>query len=197
MKYQSIIWSLRYLVNTPPDLTFLVGFVSRFMEEPREDHFASVKRILCYVVGTRKWALWFGKKKREQEMLMGHNDTDFAGDVDARKSTTGVLFFLVGSPTSWKSKKQSVERPCPHDQINSSDYPYLVCGYPSNHVEFVGYHLGMGLDLPHISYDQLGNIFQSNQSTLSTFFCHRSRCNVALVVPFHISTSTPIQLYVV
>jgi hypothetical protein len=34
------------------------------------------------------------------------------------------------------------------DQINSSDYPYLVHGYPSNHMGFVSYRLGTGLDLP-------------------------------------------------
>jgi hypothetical protein len=46
----------------------------------------------------------------------------------------------------------------PRNQINSGDYPYLMCGYPSNHVRFVSYHLGMGPDLPYIymkGYDRL------------------------------------------
>jgi hypothetical protein len=50
--YRSIIGSLRYLVNTRPDLAFVVGYVSHFLEEPREDHLAVVKKILCYVAGT-------------------------------------------------------------------------------------------------------------------------------------------------
>jgi hypothetical protein len=41
-------------------------------------------------------------------------------------------------------------RSVPCDQINSSDYPYLVCGYPSNHVGFIWYRLGTGPDLPYI-----------------------------------------------
>ena len=36
--YQSIVGGLRYLVHTRPDITFAVGYVSRFMEDPREDH---------------------------------------------------------------------------------------------------------------------------------------------------------------
>jgi hypothetical protein len=32
--YWSIIWYLRYLVNTCPDLVFVVGYVSHFLEEP-------------------------------------------------------------------------------------------------------------------------------------------------------------------
>jgi hypothetical protein len=41
-------------------------------------------------------------------MLIGFNDTNFAGDVDARKSTTGVIFFLVNNPVTWQSMKQRV-----------------------------------------------------------------------------------------
>jgi hypothetical protein len=36
------------------------------------------------------------------------------------------------------------DSPCAHDLINSSDYTYLVRGYPSNNVGVVGYLLGIG-----------------------------------------------------
>ena len=36
--YRIIVGSLRYLVHTRPDITFVVGYVSRFMKDPREDH---------------------------------------------------------------------------------------------------------------------------------------------------------------
>jgi hypothetical protein len=55
--YQNIIRSLRYLVNTHPDLAFVVGYVSHFLEEPREDHLTAVKKILRYVAGTCNWGL--------------------------------------------------------------------------------------------------------------------------------------------
>jgi hypothetical protein len=32
-------------------------------------------------------------------------DSDLAGDNDGRKSTTGMIFFLVESPVSWQSAK--------------------------------------------------------------------------------------------
>jgi hypothetical protein len=96
------------LVNTHPDLAFDVGYVSHFVEEPREDHLATVKKILRYVVGTCNWGLWFGQKKGNQALLIGFSDADFAGDVDARKSTTGVIFFLTNNPITWQSMKQKV-----------------------------------------------------------------------------------------
>ena len=39
--YRSIIGGLRYLVHTRPDIAFAMGYVSRFMEDPREDHWAA------------------------------------------------------------------------------------------------------------------------------------------------------------
>jgi hypothetical protein len=106
--YQSIVESLRYLVNTHPDLTFAVNYVSHFLEEPREDHLVAVKKILRYVAGTCNWGLWFGQKKENQALLTGFNDADFAGDVDAKKSTTGVIFFLMNNLIMWQSMKQKV-----------------------------------------------------------------------------------------
>jgi hypothetical protein len=57
----------------------------------------SGKWILCYVAVTSNWGLWFGRKKENQALLTGFNDADFVGDVDARKGTTGVIFFLANS----------------------------------------------------------------------------------------------------
>jgi hypothetical protein len=37
-KYWRIVWSLRYLVHTRPDLVYAVGYVSRFLERPTEEH---------------------------------------------------------------------------------------------------------------------------------------------------------------
>jgi hypothetical protein len=39
---------------------------------------------------------------------MGYSDSDLAGDLDSRKSTSGVLFFLGKSPVRWQCTKQRV-----------------------------------------------------------------------------------------
>ena len=41
-------------------------------------------------------------------MLYGYTDSDYAGDVDDRKSTSGYVFFLAGGAVSLTSKKQPV-----------------------------------------------------------------------------------------
>jgi hypothetical protein len=40
--------------------------------------------------------------------LTGFTDSDYAGDVDSRKSTSRVFFFLCGSLVSSQSNRQSV-----------------------------------------------------------------------------------------
>jgi hypothetical protein len=102
-------------VNTRSDLALIVGYVSHFLEEPREDHLAAVKKILRYVAGTCNWRLWFCRKKRNQTLLTGFSDANFAGDVDARKSTTWIIFFLTNSLITWQSMKQKVVTQCSYE----------------------------------------------------------------------------------
>ena len=59
--YRSIIGGLRYLVHTRLDIAFAVGYVSRFMEDPREDHWATVKWLLRYVKGMVDQGIVFPK----------------------------------------------------------------------------------------------------------------------------------------
>jgi hypothetical protein len=40
-RYWSIISKLRYLTHTWPDISFAFGYVSRFIEDLREDHWAA------------------------------------------------------------------------------------------------------------------------------------------------------------
>ena len=106
-EYRSIVGSLRYLVHTRPDLTFAVGFVSRFMEAPTREHLAAVRRLLRYIAGTTRLGCRYGRSAGTPR-LVGYSDSDLAGDVDSRKSTSGTLYFLGSSPVTWQSQKQKI-----------------------------------------------------------------------------------------
>ena len=101
--YRSIVGGLHYLVHMRPDIAFVVGYVSRFMKDPREDHWATVKRLLCYVKGTVDHGIIFPKTDRSRLQLTMFSDADMAGDIDGRWSTSGVLVFLESAPISWLS----------------------------------------------------------------------------------------------
>lgn len=93
-RYRSIIGSLRYLVNTRPNIAYAVGMASWFMESPTKGHWAVVKRIVRYVAGTLNYGCKYTKKEDAGLNLLGYTDSDHGGDLVLRKSTTGMIFFL-------------------------------------------------------------------------------------------------------
>jgi hypothetical protein len=109
-EYRSLIGSLRYLCNSRLDLANPVGYLSRFMEAQGQEHLAAVKRVLRYVAGTLQWGLHYypGKKNGGVPKLLGYSDIDLAGNVNDRKSTSGLIFFMAGGPVAWQSAKQKV-----------------------------------------------------------------------------------------
>jgi hypothetical protein len=106
--YRSVIGTLRYLINTRPDLAFAVGVVSRYMEAPGKEHWNAVKHILRYLKGTLGYGCRYERGAELKPMLLGYSDSDFAGDTEDRKSTSGAAYYLGGSLVTWSSQKQRI-----------------------------------------------------------------------------------------
>jgi len=104
--YKQLVGSLMYLIATRPDTAYAVSFVSHFMEHPIESHFLATKRILRYLQGTQNLEIFY--KAGINEKLFAYTDSDYAGDLEDRKSTSGYAFLLAGGVISWVSKKQPV-----------------------------------------------------------------------------------------
>ncbi|XP_062213677.1 secreted RxLR effector protein 161-like [Phragmites australis] len=85
-----------------------MGYVSRYMEDPCEDHYTAVKHLLRHVVGTHGYGVVYKKEGGVALTLTGYSNSDMADDLDGCKSTTSVLFLLGHSPISWQSQKQRV-----------------------------------------------------------------------------------------
>ncbi|GKC58333.1 hypothetical protein Tco_1085931 [Tanacetum coccineum] len=104
--YASAVRSLMFaMICTRPDIAHAVGVVSRYMAEPGRGHWEALKRILRYIKGTSDVALCY---EESGLTVKGYVDSDYAGDLDGSKSTTGYVFTLSGGIVSWVSKLQSV-----------------------------------------------------------------------------------------
>ncbi|XP_074309422.1 secreted RxLR effector protein 161-like [Silene latifolia] len=100
--YSSAVGSLMYaMVCTRPDLAQSVSVVSRFMGDPGKEHWQAVKRIFRYLKGTSDVGLIYGGDR--ECLVSGYSVSDYAGDVDSRRSMTGYVFTLGGSVVSWKA----------------------------------------------------------------------------------------------
>ncbi|XP_057843124.1 secreted RxLR effector protein 161-like [Cryptomeria japonica] len=102
-RYRSLVGSLMYLTTMRPDIMYDVSVVSRFMQDPHESHWLAAKRILRYVSGTHNFDIQYSPTDKFE--LVGYTDSDWAGSVDDRKSTSGYVFFLGSRVVSRSSKK--------------------------------------------------------------------------------------------
>ena len=92
--YKRLVGSLMYLNATRLDIIFALSLIPRFMETLKSTHWQAGKRILRYIAGTTK--------------LIGYTDSDFAGSIDDRKSTSGYVFIFGLGSVAWASKKQPI-----------------------------------------------------------------------------------------
>jgi hypothetical protein len=104
-RYRSLMGNLWYLVHTWHDICFAVGYLRRFMEDPRQTHLNDVKHLPRYIAGTWNYGIRYSKQEGDGNLL-GYPDSDFASDVKDRRSTSCTIFFLGNKPVSWQSKKQ-------------------------------------------------------------------------------------------
>lgn len=105
-RYRRLVGKLIYLAHTRPDIGFAVSMVSRHMSNPTEAHMSAVRRILQYLKGTPGKGLYF--KKSQNKGIEVYTDSDWAGCISDRKSTSGYCSFVWGNMVTWRSKKQYV-----------------------------------------------------------------------------------------
>ena len=104
--FKRLVGSLMYLTATRPDIMQGVSLISRFMETPKDTHWSVGKRILRYIAGTRDYGIMYASTEKKE--LIGYTDSDFAGSLDDRKSTSGYVFHLGSGVIAWASKKQPI-----------------------------------------------------------------------------------------
>ncbi|XP_057816404.1 secreted RxLR effector protein 161-like [Cryptomeria japonica] len=103
--YWQFVGSLLYLTHSHLDLSYAVGVVSKYMQEPHELHWKATKRILHYVQGTISYEIHYSVGCTLD--LIGYADSDWVGDSIDRKSTSEYVLNLGSGPICWSSKKQS------------------------------------------------------------------------------------------
>ena len=104
INYRQAVGQLLFLLNTRPDLAYAVGEVSRFVANPGHEHFLALKRIFQYLKGTIDFGILYDKS--QPPTLKAYSDSDWAGDPDTSKSTTGYVFTFMGEPITYRSSRQ-------------------------------------------------------------------------------------------
>ncbi|GJS86173.1 hypothetical protein Tco_0752714 [Tanacetum coccineum] len=101
---ESIIWSQTSTGAWYDDLSNF-WYQRMLQAKPTEKHLTAVKRIFRYLKDSINMGLWYPKDTGFE--LTAFSDSDHAGCLDSRKSTSGGIQFLGGDKlVSWSSKKQ-------------------------------------------------------------------------------------------
>ncbi|KAL0396474.1 UNVERIFIED_CONTAM: Retrovirus-related Pol polyprotein from transposon TNT 1-94 [Sesamum calycinum] len=95
------------MVCDRPDLAHAVSQICKYMSNPGRHHCEAVKWIFRYLKGIVGYGVVFGSQQNDP-LVVGYLDSNYAGDLDDRRSTTRYVFTLGGGPIYWKSKVQSI-----------------------------------------------------------------------------------------
>ena len=101
--YRELVGSLLYAAKaTRPDIAHAVGVLTRYLIAPTSQHVNAAKHVLRYIQGTLDYHVCYGS----QDELTAWADSDWAGDLATRKSTTGFVIMLSGGPVAYASTLQ-------------------------------------------------------------------------------------------
>ena len=157
--YREVIGSLMYLqISTRPDLAYSVCYLSRFLNSYDTSHIAAANQILRYLKATQHLGIVYSRNASLN--LYGYSDSDWASDVNNRRSTTGYVFFMAGGAISWKSSLQSTVA------LSTSEAEYMAlsaCAQESIALQYLCASFNLPTDQPvQIFEDNSGAIAMAN-----------------------------------
>ena len=104
--YRKVLGMLSHLTrHTRPDIAYATFYSARYQQDPGIEHWKGIKRILRYLKGNRNAAITFDITKPFFEVYC---DSDYCGDHDNNKSTTGFVILMHGIPIMAKSRRQTI-----------------------------------------------------------------------------------------
>eukprot|EP00253_Pinus_taeda_P025146 PITA_25146 len=91
-KYRKLVGSLNYLTTTKPNISFALGILSRFMQNPCEGHWYATKGVLKYLKGTQDFGIKYTQV--DDFSLIRYSNSDFDGDKETGVSTSTYAMSL-------------------------------------------------------------------------------------------------------
>ena len=118
-EYRRAAARINYLAQDRADLAFAAKEVSRAMSDPNKGDVVRLKRVLRYLKGTPRIAIRYPWQDREQK-ITGFTDSDWAGCVKTRRSTSGGCI-VVGKHLlhHWSSTQTTVALSSGEAELNA------------------------------------------------------------------------------
>ena len=119
--YRKLVGSLMYLsTRTRPDIAYITFKLAQFVEKPLYSHWKALMRVLKYLKSTQTFGIIYSKTQIKN-LLFSYSDSDFAGDISDRKSTTGSVILLNSGSIVWTSHRQKCVA------TSTTEAEYIAC----------------------------------------------------------------------
>ena len=107
-EYRALAARLNYLALDRMDLQYVAKCVSKYMASPCEHDWLALKKVAKYLVGKPRFVQLF-KWQTMPSGFTAYSDSDWAGDRETRKSTSGGMVMLGAHLVkSWSSTQQVI-----------------------------------------------------------------------------------------
>lgn len=104
--FRSLVGSLLYVATcTRPDIAYMVNQLSRHLERPTQQHWKAAIRVLRYLKSTKSVGIQYGVESKDVK-VSAFSDANWASNKDDRRSVSGVMVMINGSPVIFKSRTQ-------------------------------------------------------------------------------------------
>ena len=103
----NIVGALRYAADcTRPDISFTTSLLARFLQNPSNEHYNTVKHCFGYLKRTKDYWLTLGGDS-DVHFVHGFSDAD-GMNQEGYKAISGYVFRLGKSTISWRTKRQNL-----------------------------------------------------------------------------------------
>ena len=107
-QYRSMVMRLAYMSTDRPDLAHTVKRLASAMKGPKANDWARLKRAVRYLIKVRYMKRVFKRQEDHERRVIAFSDSDWAGEIKTRRSTTGSVVKLGGHTLLAKCATQKV-----------------------------------------------------------------------------------------
>ena len=108
--YGKYVGALLYIaITSHPEIQHAVMMLSKKLQSAEQSDLVKVKRVLRYLKGVKHLGLYYYRGADEGlPRLTAFSDSDWAGDVGNRRSTSGNALLIGNCVVSWMAKQQPI-----------------------------------------------------------------------------------------
>jgi len=155
---------LYLLKHSRPDLSNSVRELSKVMDGANQAHLKALYRTIKFVKQTRQLKLKMKPWTMNDVWTMrAYCDSDFAGDMDDRRSITGFIIYICGCPVAWRSKGQK------NVTLSSTEAEYVAISEVAQEILFISgilEFMNIKMEYPIVvNADNIGAIYLAQTAT--------------------------------